>query len=84
VNSQHADPEALTVRPGATVKSAASKALSDRDLEMRAFIVACQVALAADPDGFLATLAPHWPPPKPRGRPRGERRRAAPEVRPEH
>ena len=69
VTSQHADPEALTVRPGAKVKAAASKVLSDRELEMRAFIVACLAALAADPDRFLATLAPHWPAPKPRGRP---------------
>ena len=57
------------MRPGAAVKAAASKVLSDRELEMRAFIVACLAALAADPDGLLAMLAPHWPPPKPRGRP---------------
>jgi hypothetical protein len=76
VNSQHAEPEALTVRPGAEVKAAASRVLSERDLEMRAFIVACLTALAAEPDRFLATLAPHWPPAKPRGRPRGERRQA--------
>lgn len=71
MGSQHAEPEALTVRPGAEVKAAASRVLSERDLEMRAAIVACLTALAADPDGFVATLAPHWPPPKPRGRARG-------------
>jgi hypothetical protein len=79
VNSQHAEPEGLTVRPGAEVKAAASKVLAARELEMRGFIVACLAALAADPDGLLAMLAPHWPPPKPRGRPRGQRRQADPE-----
>jgi hypothetical protein len=70
VSSQHADP-ALTVRPGAQVKDAASRVLSERHLEMQAFIVACLIALAVDPDLFLATVRPHWPPAKPRGRPRG-------------
>jgi hypothetical protein len=70
VSSQHADPAALTVRPGAEVKAAASRVLDGRNLQMRSFIVACLTALAADPDGFLATLGPHWPTPRPHGRPR--------------
>jgi hypothetical protein len=79
MNSQHADP-ALTVRPDVQVKDAASRVLSEHGLQMQAFIVACLTALAEDPEPFLATLRPHWPPVKPRGRPRrgqGPRRPAS-------
>jgi hypothetical protein len=70
MNSQHAPGAAVTARTEAQVKDAASKALTDRGLEMQAFIVACLIALAADPDRFVATVRPYWPPVKPRGRPR--------------
>lgn len=68
-SSQHSNP-ALTVRPERPVKAGATAVLSDRGLEMEAFITACLVALADDPDRFLAALRPYWPPVKPRGRPR--------------
>ncbi len=69
MGSQHADPP-LTVRPPADVKQRAQDVLRERDLEMRGFIVACLATLADRPDSFLAELAEHWPPQKPRGRPR--------------
>ncbi|MFE3280060.1 hypothetical protein [Nocardia sp. NPDC059239] len=43
--------------------------LKARELETKAFLVACMEALAADPDAFLALLTPYWPAPAPRGRP---------------
>ncbi|MEV7684048.1 hypothetical protein AB0O64_36765 [Streptomyces sp. NPDC088341] len=69
MSSQHRDP-ALTVRPPASLKEAALAALSDRDLEVQAFVVACFNALVADPDRVLGELAGYWPEKKPRGRPR--------------
>jgi hypothetical protein len=69
VSSQHADP-ALTVRPPAAVMNQAKEVLDGRGREIRGFVVACLSALNADPDRFLAQLAEHWPPTKPRGRPR--------------
>ncbi len=72
MSSQHAD-AALTVRPPADVKGAAQEALAVRDREMRAFVVACLTALAADPDRLLDLLGPYWPARKRRGRPRGTR-----------
>ncbi|MFM9499874.1 hypothetical protein ACKI1Q_40620 [Streptomyces galilaeus] len=66
---RHRDP-GLTVRPDATLKQQATQELSDRDREMKAFVVACLSALVADPDGFLEQLNEHWPAEKPRGRPR--------------
>ena len=66
---RHRDP-GLTVRPDATLKAQATQALSDRDREMKAFVVACLSALVADPDSFLELLNEHWPAEKPRGRPR--------------
>ncbi|MFJ8677529.1 hypothetical protein [Streptomyces sp. NPDC093589] len=43
--------------------------LGERELEMRAFVVASLSALVADPDRFLEALGEHWPEKKPRGRP---------------
>lgn len=37
---------------------------------MEAFHRACLRAIAADPEQFLTTIKAHWPPEKPRGRPR--------------
>ncbi|MFI6771171.1 hypothetical protein [Streptomyces sp. NPDC050355] len=68
MSSQHRDPP-LTVRPPADLKAEAQAALAARDLEVRAFVVACLNALVADPDQFLSELGTHWPERKPRGRP---------------
>lgn len=68
-NSRHRDPP-LTVRPPAALKTAAQEELTSRNHETKAFVVACLKALVADPDGFLAHLAEHWPAETPRGRPR--------------
>jgi hypothetical protein len=78
VSSQHSG-VALGVRLDPQVKAKGSEALDERDLEMTSFIVACLLALAADPDLFLAGLRPYWPRPKPRGRPRS-RETAAPQA----
>jgi hypothetical protein len=67
--SQHADPP-LTVRPPADALASAQAVLTEHDLAMRGFISACLNALAADPEGFLHSLDGHWPPEKPRGRPK--------------
>jgi hypothetical protein len=74
MSSQHAG-VSLTVRPDRQVKEGADAALAARGREMQAFVVACLVALAADPDGFLAALAPYWPAPKLLGRPRRDQER---------
>lgn len=68
-SNRHLDP-ALTVRPPAQVKADAQAVLRERGLEMRAFVTACLVAVAADPDRMLQQLAAHWPDDKPKGRPR--------------
>ncbi|MGW8558128.1 hypothetical protein [Streptomyces tubercidicus] len=68
MSSQHRDP-ALTVRPPATLKGQAQTLLSERQLEVQAFVVACLSALVADPDRFISDLEAHWPEKKPRGRP---------------
>lgn len=47
-------------------------ALEQRDWEMDSFIRACLRLLRSEPDRLLSLLAPHRPPPKPRGRPRPE------------
>lgn len=67
MSSQHRNPP-LTIRPPSELKTRATTALGDR--EMQAFVVACLTALVDDPDGFLARLEDHWPPETPRGRPR--------------
>jgi hypothetical protein len=69
VSSNHADP-AVTVRPPAEVMTQARAELAARGRGMRGFVTACLAAVVADPDGFLAQLTEHWPPEKPRGRPR--------------
>ncbi|MGW1619941.1 hypothetical protein [Streptomyces sp. NPDC002172] len=52
------------------LRQAAARELSERSLEVQAFVVACFNALVADPEGFLEELSEHWPDKKPRGRPR--------------
>ena len=69
---RHLNP-ALTVRPPAETLERAQEVLSERSVEMWAFIAACLAELAADPDGRLQRLAEFWPPPRRRGRrPRAE------------
>lgn len=68
MSNRHKD-RALTFRPPEEVRAPAQDALTERGREIGAFLTACLDALAANPDGFLAQLAPHWPDPKPRGRP---------------
>lgn len=48
------------------------KALADQGRELEGFLRACLLAYQADPEALGALLAPHWPPPRPRGRPRKE------------
>lgn len=43
--------------------------LRDRGKEMDACLRACVRWIHDNPDGALATLAPHWPETRPRGRP---------------
>ncbi|MFE7958652.1 hypothetical protein [Streptomyces sp. NPDC057413] len=69
MSSQHRDP-ALTVRPPADLRQAATRELNERNLEVQAFVVACFKALVAEPEQFLEELTAHWPEKKPRGRPR--------------
>jgi hypothetical protein len=69
VVDRHVEP-VLAVRPPVAVRTDAERVLADRGREMTGFIVACLARLAADPDLFLDELAPHWPAPKPPGRPR--------------
>ncbi|MEU6003929.1 hypothetical protein [Streptomyces sp. NPDC047197] len=64
---RHRDPP-LAVRPPATLKADAQRALGER--EMQAFVVACLTALVAAPERFLAQLDEHCPEKKPLGRPR--------------
>lgn len=65
---RHRDPQ-LNVRPPTELRTDAQQLLEDRGLEMKGFVVACLTALTADPDQVLEWLRPHWPAPKPRGRP---------------
>lgn len=69
MSNRHRD-RALTVRPAEDIRAPAQAALAVRGREIGAFVAACLAALAADPDRFLAHLAPHWPAPRPKGRPR--------------
>ncbi|MGH8964148.1 MAG: hypothetical protein ACRDXB_02295 [Actinomycetes bacterium] len=55
-------------RPEPDEYTSAMDVLGDR--QMDDFLRACLRALRENPEAFLATLAPHWPPPRPRGRPR--------------
>ncbi|MET8411122.1 hypothetical protein ABZV34_23975 [Streptomyces sp. NPDC005195] len=76
MSSNHRDP-GLTVRPPVALKAAAQEQLGQRGRETKAFVVACLNALVADPDGFLETLAEHWPAESRRGRPPKENRASA-------
>lgn len=56
-----------TVRPAPDEVAAAAPYLDGRTWED--LLRAAMRALAADPERTLALLAPHWPPPRRRGRP---------------
>jgi hypothetical protein len=68
MSSQHRDAP-LNVRPDTAARRVAQAVLSERERDMTAFITACLATVAAEPDAMLALLDPHWPTPKPRGRP---------------
>lgn len=68
MSSRHKNPS-VSFRPPPEIKDDAKAELDARDLELAAFLTASLAALAADPDGLLKILNPHWPPPSPRGRP---------------
>jgi hypothetical protein len=68
MSSQHRD-KPLSVRPDRLTREAAEHVLIDRDLKMTEFVTACLRALATDPNQLLTVLQPHWPQPRPRGRP---------------
>jgi hypothetical protein len=70
MSSQHRFP-ARTFRPEPGEYADAQADLTARGKEMDAFLRACLRWLHRDPDRFLATLAPAWPSPRPRGRPSG-------------
>lgn len=68
VSSRHRD-KAMTVRLPDEARTAGQAVLDDRDLQLKAFVVACFLALAAEPDALLPLLAKYWPEPRPLGRP---------------
>lgn len=45
------------------------QAMDDQGREMDAFLRACLRWYRHDPESATETLAPHWPPSRPRGRP---------------
>lgn len=57
-------------RPEPDEYDQAKDVLAKDGREMDAFLRACLRLLRANPTALLALLAPHWPPPKPRGQPR--------------
>lgn len=61
----------LTVRPDVDALEGARLALAERSLPMGEFITACLNRLVAEPDEWLAYLAPRLPKPGKRGRPLG-------------
>jgi hypothetical protein len=72
-------------RPEANEYAGATSNLLERDRHIGDFLRACLAWVKADPDAALATLAPWWPEPRPRGKrshhagaQAGERLRAAP------
>lgn len=68
MSSQHRlRPRSFRPEPGEY--AVAQAVLDARGRHMDAFLRACLRSLHADPDGFLALLAPLWPTPKPQGRP---------------
>ncbi|WP_202910842.1 hypothetical protein [Mycobacteroides abscessus] len=66
--SEHTE-KAMTVTVPDRVKANAQNTLNERGRDMRAFIEASLAAVHENPDRVLKILTPHWPPPKPRGRP---------------
>jgi hypothetical protein len=71
VSSQHRL-KPTNFRPEPNEIEPVKTSLASRQRDLDGFFRACLLAYQADPDGFMATLKPHWPPPRPRGRPRRE------------
>ncbi|PXY16543.1 hypothetical protein [Prauserella muralis] len=61
-------------RPDPGEYDAAEDLLDARGKAMSEYLRACLRWLEQAPDEALATVGPHWPPPRPRGRPRSPRR----------
>jgi hypothetical protein len=70
---RHDGPD-LFVRGPIEEKPAVQRLLSDRDRQLKSFVIACFRAFVADPTGFLRVLDKHWPERRPPGRPRKEPR----------
>lgn len=68
MSSRHRNP-AVNFRPDPGVKAQAKAALDARGHTIDTFLSATFQALAENPDAILDALAPHWPAPKPKGRP---------------
>jgi hypothetical protein len=64
-DGERLDPRSF--RPEPAEYADAQQDLTKRKRRMTDFLRACLAWLHADPDGALATLAPHWPAPRPRG-----------------
>lgn len=67
MSSQHAA-TGHSFRPDAAEYGPAKGELDNRGRHMTDYLRACLRWLRADPDAALATLAPHWPPPRRYGR----------------
>ncbi|MEV4311186.1 hypothetical protein [Actinocrispum sp. NPDC049592] len=72
MGSKHADP-AITVRAPIEVQQAAKTVLRGHGIEMRDFVIAMLTALTKETDMVVKLATRHQPPPKPRGRPVGQR-----------
>jgi hypothetical protein len=68
MSSQHSAP-ARQFRPDQAEHAPAKAELEARGRNVSDYLRACLRWLQADPDAALATLAPHWPPARPYGRP---------------
>lgn len=57
----------FTLRPDPDEIQPATAVLHDRDATVTEYLRACLRWLNADPGAAMATLAEHWPPPRPSG-----------------
>lgn len=67
-SDRHVDPK-LTIRPPAEMRREVLRILRERGLTAQDYVLACLAALVDDPDWQIKVVEPHWPPPKPKGRP---------------
>lgn len=69
MSSQHAH-KWRGFRPDSHEYNAAEDLLAERGESMSTYLRACLRWLQHDPNVALETVGPHWPPARPRGRPR--------------